>query len=448
VPYQTSWCRGMFSGYPGRGPGSGTNSPACFNVPIGSIHGATETVPCNTHACAVNGGWSTYGGWTDCSEKCGGGTKSRTRSCNNPSPAGGGAGCGNADTDTISCNTQSCAVDCVVPNFGGAYTSCTKSCGGGTQYRTRSLTPPTGGGKACPASTQSRACGDGPCPIHCATGTFSAWTICTKSCGAGAQSRSRAITTRNLHGGYVCPYLEETRDCNAQSCATDCVTNGWAAWSTCTKSCGTGSQQRRRTQVEATLGGKSCPHYAETRACNTAGCATDCKVAATFSAWATCTVSCNGGSQQRTRANVAPSNGGVACPHSAETRACGMRKCPIDGGWSAFGSCDKFCGGGFQSRTCTNPAPRYGGASCADSATGACNSGVCPKAPTCSVLASGETVVHYTMTPSFKCSHTKTTCTCSVSGHPTHHKGGCQQMDHTNGKTLSFAGDCTSTGLN
>jgi hypothetical protein len=125
-----------------------------------------------------------------------------------------------------------------------------------------------------------------------------------------------------------------------------------------------------------------------------------------------------------------------------------MRACPIDGGWSAFGSCNKFCGSGSQSRTCTNPAPRYGGASCAGSATGACNTAVCPKAPTCSVLANGETVVHYTDTPSFKCSHTKTTCTCSVSGHPTHHKGGCKQVDHTNGKTLSFAGDCTSTGKN
>jgi len=124
--------------------------------------------------------------------------------------------------------------------------------------------------------------------------------------------------------------------------------------------------------------------------------------------------------------------------------------CPIDGGWSAFDSCTQFCGSGSQSRTCTNPAPAHGGANCPGSPTGVCNTAACPKAPKCFVTANGETRVEYTdaKVPSFKCSHTATKCTCTAGGHPTHHKGGCQQMDHTNGKTLSFAGDCTSTGRN
>ena len=61
--------------------------------------------------------------------------------------------------------------------------------------------------------------------MHCSVSAFSAWTTCTKSGGTGAQKRSRSATTVTRHGGYACPYLEETRSCNAASCATDCGTN-------------------------------------------------------------------------------------------------------------------------------------------------------------------------------------------------------------------------------
>ena len=48
------------------------------------------------------------------------------------------------------------------------------------------------------------------------------------------------------------------------------------AWSTCTKKCGTGSQKRTRSTVEPQNGGKACPHSAETRACNKHSCAKKC----------------------------------------------------------------------------------------------------------------------------------------------------------------------------
>jgi len=175
--------------------------------------------------------------------------------------------------------------------------------------------------------------------VHCTVSAFSAWTTCTKSCGTGSQNRSRSVTARAQHGGYVCPYLQETRSCNAAACATDCVTNGFGAWTTCTKSCGTGAQKRKRAQTEPTLGGKACPHYTETRACNTFACAIDCKVA-DFGAWTTCTVSCNGGSQNRARPNAEPRFGGKACPHYTETRPCGMVACGCNtlSGFKAHGA--------------------------------------------------------------------------------------------------------------
>ena len=67
-------------------------------------------------------------------------------------------------------------------------------------------------------------------------------------------------------------------------------------------------------------------------------------------------------------------------------------------------------------------------------------------APTCQVV-NGHTVVNYSPTfhASFKCAHTGATCACTA--HPTHAKGGCMEIVHTNGVSYQHAGDCTDTGL-
>ena len=64
---------------------------------------------------------------------------------------------------------------------------------------------------ACPHLEEERACNTHTCAGHCVVSDFSAWTTCTKSCGSGAQSRSRSITTEATYGGYACPYLDEPR---------------------------------------------------------------------------------------------------------------------------------------------------------------------------------------------------------------------------------------------
>jgi cysteine-rich repeat protein len=51
---------------------------------------------------------------------------------------------------------------------------------------------------------------------------------------------------------------------------------------------------------------------------------------------------------------------------------------PINGGWSEWGVCSVTCGGGTQSRTCTNPAPANGGTDCTGEATQSCNTNSCP----------------------------------------------------------------------
>ena len=56
----------------------------------------------------VDGGYSDYGDWSTCSAECGGGTRTRSRTCTNPAPAHGGADCVGDSTETRDCNMQGC----------------------------------------------------------------------------------------------------------------------------------------------------------------------------------------------------------------------------------------------------------------------------------------------------------------------------------------------------
>jgi hypothetical protein len=71
---------------------------------------------------------------------------------------------------------------------------------------------------------------------------------------------------------------------------------------------------------------------------------------------------------------------------------------------------------------------------------------VANSAPTCEVDATGTTHVYYKLAihPSFKCTHTGSTCTCAQ--HPTHHAGGCMQMEgkrpDSSSRLLTMGGNC------
>jgi len=61
--------------------------------------------------CVVDGGWSDYSAWTDCSAQCGAGVQTALRTCTNPAPANGGADCEGSTEATKPCKQPDCQVD-------------------------------------------------------------------------------------------------------------------------------------------------------------------------------------------------------------------------------------------------------------------------------------------------------------------------------------------------
>lgn len=85
---------------------------------------ATLALP-SCPASVVDGVWSD---WSSCSNTCGSGTQFRL--CNNPPPANGGANCSGASVQNCT-NYSGCSYTWVI----GEWSSCSLSCGGGTRSR-------------------------------------------------------------------------------------------------------------------------------------------------------------------------------------------------------------------------------------------------------------------------------------------------------------------------
>eukprot|EP00794_Sanderia_malayensis_P011287 gene11287-12468_t len=385
------------------GGGLKRRNRACNNpVPKGagkdcsSLGNETELAHCAVQPCPVDGGFSEWSLYGECSKKCGGGFQNRTRTCNNPSPAHGGKNCEGALIESVSCNDSPCAVDGQFTDW-SVFGACNVKCGKGLQYRNRTCTnpPPSNGGKDCLGSYKdSRECFSGHCPVD---GGYSGWKAsgsCTKSCGGGDQLFIRTCDNpAPQHGGSDCSAIgpdSEQRQCNNQPCPVDGGFSEWSKFGSCSVSCGSGFKYRTR------LCNNPLPAY------NGTDCVGDlrealhcviehCKVDGGFSEWSaygTCSVSCGGGLQFSTRAcsNPFPSNGGSACAGATKkSRRCNTKRCPVNGGfsnWSSWGRCSRSCGPGnqYRRRRCNNPIPRYGGKACTGNyrESQSCNLKPCP----------------------------------------------------------------------
>jgi len=155
---------------------------------------------------------------------------------------------------------------------------CTSSCGvpgGGKQNITREIiTQPAE--STCPPLRIERTCNDKACPVDCLMDLWSPWTKCSKSCGGGSRSRQRTIR-REPAGGIPCAETAQEVTCNTHACDLDCKLTEWTEWSGCSKACEKGHQVRTRQVLVPSLGEGKCPRKTsldrrESKTCNKVTC--------------------------------------------------------------------------------------------------------------------------------------------------------------------------------
>ncbi|KAL9955598.1 hypothetical protein ACROYT_G036941 [Oculina patagonica] len=353
------------------------------------------------YGCKTNdGGYSDWSSWSQCSATCGDGRHSRSRSCTNPPPSPGGKDCSQLgpDTEFADCNDGGCPVDGGYSTW-GAYGDCSKSCGGGEETRHRTCTnpPPAYGGKDCSElgeSSSSRECNTQECPVDGGYGDWTSWSECSVSCGGGQKARRRPCNNPSpQHGGKDCSELgppQQNLECNTNSCPVDGGYSAWGEYGKCSKSCGGGKQWRQRTCTNPPpgAGGEDCDRLgpsSSSRECNNKDCPIDGGYTE-WEEWTECSLTCGGGRRRRYRqcTNPVPQYGGEDCSGPAEDiEDCNTDGCPVDGGyglWGKWGACSRTCGKKKGQRTrdrlCNNPEPQNGGRDCSglgkDSETKSC----------------------------------------------------------------------------
>lgn len=212
---------------------------------------------CNMKDCPVDGGFGPWSEWSDCIGDCdvGVGTRFRTRECDNPAPKGAGKPCVGNTREVVPCDLQNCAVHGGYSPW-GAWSNCDRKCNGGKQQRNRTCTNPSpaNGGDDCNelgSSIEVRDCNDQPCPINGGYGEWSSWSNCVD----GSHRRTRVCDNPvPQHGGADCTTLglpEEVKSCS--------IDGGWSAWSDWSE-CINGNKTRTRAcnNPPAKFGGRSC----------------------------------------------------------------------------------------------------------------------------------------------------------------------------------------------
>ncbi|XP_037638870.1 adhesion G protein-coupled receptor B3 isoform X4 [Sebastes umbrosus] len=209
------------------------------------------------------------------------------------------------------------------------WSSCSVTCGTGSQVRTRTCVSPYGTHCSGPLR-ESRVCNNtAPCPVHGVWEEWSPWSLCSFTCGRGHRTRTRMCAPPQ-HGGRACDGPEtQTKLCNIALCPVDGQWQEWSSWSDCSVTCANGTQQRTRQCSAAAHGGSECRgHWAESRECHNPDCTANGQWNP-WGPWSGCSKSCDGGWQRRARVCQGAAQTGHQCDGTGEeVRKCSDQRCP------------------------------------------------------------------------------------------------------------------------
>eukprot|EP00927_Polykrikos_kofoidii_P064947 TRINITY_DN60751_c0_g1_i1.p1 TRINITY_DN60751_c0_g1~~TRINITY_DN60751_c0_g1_i1.p1 ORF type:complete len:1809 (-),score=251.75 TRINITY_DN60751_c0_g1_i1:69-5465(-) len=313
----------------------GHEAETCAACPHRSMN---MTKSCNEQICpsehpqkdCLLGDWAD---WSQCSSACGTGVRTTERVVSR-FLVDDGESCSGTLKVVSGCIVECEKVDCEWGSW-DAWTVCSRTCGGGTSSRHRSVKEfPKRGGKPCEPLRKGEitVCATQRCEV-CVDGRWSAWSSwghCSSSCDGGVVFRQRVMQTRATACGTPATGLsEEYRACDGlPPCveAVDCKLNHWTQWGACSSSC-FGMRERSRNIANYHKGtGKTCVNETlmELRPCNpsdgevpSSKCVglsdevSDC-VFSEWTTWSTCPVSCGGAQSSRSRTIVVPARNGIS----------------------------------------------------------------------------------------------------------------------------------------
>ncbi|KAG9356143.1 hypothetical protein JZ751_000987, partial [Albula glossodonta] len=150
---------------------------------------------------AVNGGWSPWGSWAQCSRDCGGGIRSRKRVCSSPEVRYGGVPCLGPALEYQECNINPCPGERL--QTGAAECANPWSCSPPAAY----------GGDICLGlHTEEALCNTQPCPESWSP--WSRWSQCEPT---GVQVRVRHCDALFPTGNQCSGNSTESRACTSDS---------------------------------------------------------------------------------------------------------------------------------------------------------------------------------------------------------------------------------------